>query len=164
MICPCDTPDGEGCGLDKNLAITAFVTTSSRKFRTDNLGVIEGNILKGNGYRVTVDGTVIGYTVNDKLVRRVRAMRRRGLIEKFVNIALIKRKNENYGEIMINTDSGRLVRPLLVIENGKLLLTENMLKKLSEGKINFNNLLEAGVIEFLDVNEEDNSFIALKAS
>lgn len=93
MICPCDTPDGEGCGLDKNLALTAFVTTSARKLKTDNLGVIEGNVLKGHGYRVTVDGTVIGYTINDKLVRKIRLMRRKGLIEKFVNVALIKRKN-----------------------------------------------------------------------
>ena len=73
--------------------MTAFVTTSARKLKTDNLGVIEGNILRGYGYRVTVDGTVIGYTINDKLVRRIRLMRRRGLIEKFVNVALIKRKN-----------------------------------------------------------------------
>ena len=26
MVCPADTPEGESCGLDKNLALTAFVT------------------------------------------------------------------------------------------------------------------------------------------
>ena len=97
MICPCDTPDGQGCGLDKNLALTTCITTSSRNFKYGNLGIIEGNILQGKGYRVTVDGTVVGYTVNDKLVRRIRLMRRKGLIEKFVNVALIKRDQEKYG-------------------------------------------------------------------
>ncbi|TYG92122.1 hypothetical protein ES288_A11G005100v1 [Gossypium darwinii] len=27
MLCPCDTPEGEGCGLDKNLALMTHVTT-----------------------------------------------------------------------------------------------------------------------------------------
>ena len=27
MLCPCDTPEGEGCGLVKNLALMAHVTT-----------------------------------------------------------------------------------------------------------------------------------------
>lgn len=91
MICPCDTPDGEGCGLDKNLALTTCVTTSSRRFKYTNLGIIEGNILQGKGYKVIVDGSLVGYTTNTNLVRRIRLMRRKGLFEKFVNVALIKR-------------------------------------------------------------------------
>jgi DNA-directed RNA polymerase III subunit RPC2 len=27
MMCPCDTPEGEACGLVKNLALLAHVTT-----------------------------------------------------------------------------------------------------------------------------------------
>jgi len=44
-------------------------------------------------------------------------------VEKFVNVAMIKGKDEQYGEIMINTDSGRLVRPLLILDKGRILLT-----------------------------------------
>ena len=44
-----------------------------------------------------LDGTIVGYTFNDNLVDRIRLMRRRGLVEKFVNIAMIKGKNEEYG-------------------------------------------------------------------
>ena len=29
MVCPADTPEGESCGLDKNLALTAFVTSDA---------------------------------------------------------------------------------------------------------------------------------------
>ncbi len=63
---------------------------------------------------------------------------------------------------MINTDSGRLVRPLLIVENGKLLLTKEMVDDIKYNRVSFDDLLSLGVIEFLDVNEEDNAFIALK--
>lgn len=36
---------------------------------------------------------------------------------------MIKGKNEEFGEIIINTDSGRLVRPLLILDRGRILLT-----------------------------------------
>ena len=29
MVCPADTPEGESCGLDKNLALTAHVTSDA---------------------------------------------------------------------------------------------------------------------------------------
>lgn len=93
MICPCDTPDGEGCGLVKNLALTTCITTSCRSFKVKNLGIIEGNLSQGRGHRVILDGTLVGYTYNDQLVNRIRLLRRRGLIEKFVNVAMIKGKD-----------------------------------------------------------------------
>lgn len=79
-------------------------------------------------------------------------MRRKGLFEKFVNVSLIKRAKEEFGEIMINTDSGRLVRPLLVVENGKILLTDEMVEDFKNDKLSFDDLVHKGVIEFLDVN------------
>jgi hypothetical protein len=38
---------------------------------------------------------------------------------------------------MINMDSGRLVRPLLIVNNGKLLITIQMVEDLRLGKITF---------------------------
>lgn len=107
----------------KNLALTTCITTSCRQFRHHNLGIIDSSIAQGKGHRVLVDGTVVGYTHSDTLVNRVRLLRRKGLIEKFLNISMVKRKNEQYGEIIINTDSGRLVRPLLILDKGRILLT-----------------------------------------
>ncbi|MFS7925243.1 putative DNA-directed RNA polymerase [Helianthus anomalus] len=31
MLCPCDTPEGEACGLVKNLALMAHVTTDEEE-------------------------------------------------------------------------------------------------------------------------------------
>jgi hypothetical protein len=54
---------------------------------------------------------------------------------------------------MINTDSGRLVRPLFIVEKGKLLLTKEMVADIKFDRITFDDLLSMGVVEFLDVNE-----------
>lgn len=31
MLCPCDTPEGEACGLVKNLALMTHVTTDQEE-------------------------------------------------------------------------------------------------------------------------------------
>lgn len=31
MLCPCDTPEGEACGLVKNLALMTHVTTDDEE-------------------------------------------------------------------------------------------------------------------------------------
>ena len=78
----------------KNLALTTCITTSCRNFKWKNLGIIEGNISESRGHRVVLDGIIIGYTFNTKLVDRIRLLRRRGLVEKFVNVAMMKGKDE----------------------------------------------------------------------
>lgn len=153
MICPCDTPDGEGCGLIKNLALTTCVTTSSPPLKISSLGVQDYGIVGNKGHRVTINGSIIGYTLTTDIIRRIRLMRRRGLIDKYVNVALVKTHRDQYGEIMINMDAGRLVRPLLILDNGSLLLTDAMVADVRRGDIDFDGLLKRGVIEFLDVNE-----------
>lgn len=47
---------------------------------------------------------------------------------------------------MINTDSGRLVRPLLIVENGKVLITHEMVNDLKYDRVSFEDLLGMGVI------------------
>lgn len=47
---------------------------------------------------------------------------------------------------MINTDSGRLVRPLLIAEKGKILLTDEMVEGLKSNKLSFEDLISKGVI------------------
>lgn len=31
LVCPADTPDGESCGLTKNLSLMAHITTNNSK-------------------------------------------------------------------------------------------------------------------------------------
>lgn len=59
---------------------------------------------------------------------------------------MVKGQKEEHGEIMINTDSGRLVRPLLILEKGKILLTKEMVGEISSGGLSFDDLLSKGVV------------------
>ncbi len=45
------------------------------------------------------------------------------------------------------------MRPLLIVEDGKILLTDEMVEDLKNDILSFDDLVNKGVIEFLDVNE-----------
>ncbi|MDP3728691.1 MAG: DNA-directed RNA polymerase subunit B [bacterium] len=66
-----------------------------------------------------------------------------------------------FDEVSIFTATGRVRRPLIIVENGKALLTEEHLKKLTSNDMRWQDLLEQGVIEYLDANEEENTLVAL---
>lgn len=66
--------------------------------------------------------------------------------------------------VLIDADDGRLARPLIVVEDGKPLMKQAHIDKLRKKEINFLHLLKLGLMEYLDVNEEDNVMIATKAT
>jgi len=47
-------------------------------------------IVGNKGHRVTINGSIIGYTLTTDIIDRVRLMRRKGHIDRYVNIALVK--------------------------------------------------------------------------
>jgi len=69
--------------------------------------------------------------------------------------------DSEFDEISIHTATGRVRRPLIIVENGKPLLTEEHLKKLESGDMRWQDLIEQGIIEYLDANEEENTLVAL---
>jgi DNA-directed RNA polymerase subunit B' len=87
----------------------------------------------------------------------IRKKRRSGLISDQVNIAYYP----EFKEVRISTEHGRVRRPLIVIENGKPKLTQDIIGKLEKGKIEWSYLVEHGIIEYLDAEEEENSYIAI---
>ncbi|MFH1057016.1 MAG: DNA-directed RNA polymerase subunit B [Candidatus Micrarchaeota archaeon] len=108
---------------------------------------------------VFLDGKFVGFIDKGfKLVRELREMRRRGELDPEVNVAFYGKTNE----VFVNTDEGRVRRPLIVVKNGKGLLTEEHLEKIRKGELHWKQLVENGIIEFLDSEEEENCFIALK--
>jgi DNA-directed RNA polymerase subunit B' len=94
----------------------------------------------------------------EEFVKTIRQKRRHGLLPYELNIAWFK----DTGEIRINTDHGRVRRPLIIVEDGKPKLTTEIIQKLKEKKIDWMWLVEKGIIEYLDAEEEENAIIALR--
>ena len=87
----------------------------------------------------------------------MRYRRRSGEISNEMNITYYK----DYDEICIFTDSGRARRPLILVENGESKLSSDILKCVEYGKIKWDELFELGILEYLDAEEEENSYIAM---
>lgn len=108
---------------------------------------------------IFLDGRYIGSTNEpEKLVNDLRDKRRNGLISNQINIAY----HAQLDEIKILSDSGRVRRPLIIVENGKSKLNHEHVEKLRRGEIKWDDLIKTGVIEYMDAEEEENSYIALK--
>ncbi|MEM1988509.1 MAG: DNA-directed RNA polymerase subunit B [Candidatus Woesearchaeota archaeon] len=107
---------------------------------------------------VWLNGKFIG-TVDDPIqfVEDVKENRRKGILPAMLNISYLPEKDE----IIIETSKGRLVRPLIVVKNGKPLLTDLHIKKLQNGELKWDDLVNMGVIEYLDAGEEENAYIAM---
>ncbi|CAH0393363.1 unnamed protein product [Bemisia tabaci] len=168
MLCPSDTPEGEACGLVKNLALMTHITTESEEgplaqiahnIGVESISLISGDeVYKPGVFIVFLNGNLLGITVNhERLVNILRMLRRCGRISEFVSLYVHHRHHCVY----ISCDGGRLCRPYIIVEDGRPLVTSEHLNELDQGIRRFQDFLNDGLIEFLDVNEENNSMIAL---
>ncbi|MGB2674800.1 MAG: DNA-directed RNA polymerase subunit B, partial [Methanoregula sp.] len=108
--------------------------------------------------RVFVDGALIGLVDDPKtLVDNIRSMRRQGAISSEVNVSF---KDFN-GDVVLLTDRGRARRPLIVLKDGKSLISDEDIKKLAKGEVDFSHFVQRGLIEFVDAEEEEDLFIAM---
>lgn len=111
-----------------------------------------------NKARVFLNGELIGTHDNPRsLTQELRKKRRTGEIKKQVNIIYY----EDTNEIIMNSDQGRARRPAIIVENGKHLITAEQIERLKKNEITFDSLVAAGMVEYLDAEEEENAFIAI---
>ncbi len=165
-LCPAETPEGSSIGLRKHLALLSEITPGLNKSSTEVLvKSVKAELERSTqrevpkAYDVYFNGDFLGRTFSPKKVTEsIRKKRRAGLINDQLNIV----NYEEFGEIRINTDTGRARRPLLIVENGKEKLSDEVIKKLKSGEIDTAHLMRHGIMEYLDAEEEENSFIALK--
>ncbi len=107
--------------------------------------------------KIYINGRLIGFHESaEELTKKTIESRRQGNIPKQVNVAWHKDTNEVY----INTDAGRVQRPVIVVKNGKSLYTPEIKKKVEEGKMVFDEVVQQGIVEFLDSEEEENTLVA----
>jgi DNA-directed RNA polymerase subunit B len=170
-ICPSETPEGSNCGLVKNLALSAIISVNVPSEdvieKLYDLGVTyvsdAKDELKKEGTRVFVDGRLIGYFKDgQKLVDSLRDLRRNFKIHPHVGIFLYQSSFEGSTKrLYVNCNAGRVLRPLIVIKDNKILLTQELIDKVSKKFLSWTDLLHMGIIELVDANEEENSYIAI---
>jgi len=107
---------------------------------------------------VFMDGRVIGFVDSpDKFIENIRKKRREGQINPHISVAY----DTVFNEVNINTDSGRLQRPLIIVENGKSKLKQEHIDKIKTGEFSWNDLIRNGIIEYMDAEEEDYALVSL---
>lgn len=161
-FCPIETPEGTEIGLRKNLAILAKVSTRAVKLNEDKfLKKLEeqGLSKEGLGEReVFFNGKFIGSINNPKeFVTKLREQRRDGNLPLQMSI----KDDVNFQMVVISVEPGRVLRPLIIVENGAPKLTNQHLIQLEQGQLSWNDLVEKGIIEYLDAAEEENALVSL---
>ena len=168
MLCPSDTPEGEACGLVKNLALMTHITTDDEEapvkrlvfvLGAQDIAVINGQDLYERGaYIIFVNGTPMALTrLPKQFLNDFRKLRRMGRVSEFVSIFI----NHHHRAVHVATDEGRICRPLIVVEKSRSKVTKRFLKVLRKGTLNFDDFLARGLVEYLDVNEENDANIAM---
>ena len=190
FVCPCETPEGHDVGITNHMASLAKSSQrwspvvisemlESRLFQIDSIDLPENpcanylDLCDGHSERenekrmrpaknkfeisfVLVNGLFVGFTNEPEILcRDLRQWRKNHVFPRDVSIAFTK----ELGLVEIECDSGRLIRPLFNLER----LMRFSLEEMSRTNFFvFDNLLEKGLVEYLDSNEIDkHAYIAV---
>ena len=173
FICPVETPEGAKVGLMKNFSLTTTVSINNEqhdKYIIDLIKPHMTDILNINytliptNVKVFLNGNWLGIT-NDpnKIIKIIDDAKRKNIINYMIT-AFIKVETL---ELIILSDGGRLMRPLLRVVNNKILLTKDMIKEFLSDDIksnikNWNHFLlkYPDVIEYVDTEKSEVIMIA----
>jgi DNA-directed RNA polymerase subunit B' len=108
---------------------------------------------------VYINSKFIG-TIEDAntFLQDIKDSRRKGDLVSDVNAS----HNVESDEIHVFSNEGRARRPLIVVKEGKSLLTEKHIEQLEKNEITWFDLVRQGVIEYIDAAEEENALVAFE--
>jgi DNA-directed RNA polymerase II subunit RPB2 len=170
FLCPAETPEGASVGVVKNLSYMSTITINSNS--TPLLDCVNLEIIKiedckdnlDNYVKVSINGAWIGVTDEpEKLYLSLKDKKYKGIINIYTSV-IFDYKN---CEIRVCNDGGRLIRPVLKVNNNKILYTPEIINKLEKQELCWNDLLIAcniddSIIEYIDPLEQSFSMIAMK--
>ncbi|KAF2430119.1 DNA-directed RNA polymerase [Tothia fuscella] len=188
LVCPAETPEGQACGLVKNLSLMCYVSVGSPGEPIQDYLTMRGMELleefepnnSPDATKIFVNGVWVGVHRNaTDLHTGLRDIRgKSGYISEEVSIIRDIRDRE----LRIFTDAGRVMRPLFVVDNnfkskqrGSLLLQREHIIQIQDDKeadtdgmteeelssLGWRGLVKKGVVEYLDAEEEESAMIIM---
>lgn len=194
LVCPAETPEGQACGLVKNLALMCYVAVGTTAepilnyLMSRRMEALEeyDPIKSPNATKIFVNGTWVGVTRDPaRLTEIILRLRRKQTISHEISILRDIRERE----IKIYSDSGRICRPLFVVQStghndrGSLVISKKHIEALEQDRlsmedtefmaeraeqaeadrdaIGWQRLLRDGCVEYLDAEEEETAMIVM---
>ena len=169
MVCPAETPEGQACGLVKNLSLMALVSVGSpsapileflEEWTMENLEEISPSVIP-DATKIFVNGVWVGVHRDPAdLVRTLRSLRRK--LDISIEVGVVH--DIRLQELRLYTDYGRCIRPLFVVEDQKLAIKKRNIEMLQEKEMTgytWNDLVANGFIEYVDTEEEETTMISM---
>lgn len=165
-----NTPEGSAIGLVKNMSVATNITISSNTSTVREIlnepdsSIVyfeNGNVeIFDDAVKVIVNGDVIGICNNPVyLYAKLKQAKRSGAVNVCTGVVW----NIHRNEIHVNTEGGRCIRPLFVVdEKTNRLKFWEFLENCDGKKYTWTDLVLNGVIEFIDVEETNFITIAVK--
>jgi DNA-directed RNA polymerase II subunit RPB2 len=187
FICPAETPEGGSIGVVKNISYLSHVTIHSNPaslhaYIDEYIERVE-TLTPSETYRqvkVFVNGIWVGITRDPlRLYREFKLKKWRGIINIYTSVVF----DYPNAEIRICNDAGRMMRPLLLVnqDTNDLYITRDMIQRVAAKEIGWDDLLTHiasecehsegghdaadnahGVIEYIDPDEQAFSMIAMR--
>ena len=171
FLCPAETPEGQSIGVVKNISYMAHITIPSNssalyEYAQPHIVPVE-DISPRELYgkvKVFINGTWIGIAKSPiEFYKKTLQKKYQGIINIYTSIIF----NYNTLEIRICNDGGRLTRPVLRVRDNKVMITKDIIKRLVDKEITWNDLLTScklpeSVIEYIDPEEQNYTMIAMK--
>ena len=189
-VCPAETPEGQACGLVKNLALMSMVTNSCDTKPLRDY-ILEKDVepledweprLNPGATKVFLNGVWFAVILNHPkhLIEHFRSLRRNGTLDPQFSLVWDIRDKE----FKISGDAGRVIRPLFIVETdpssekrGQLVLNKTHIQHLDDTAANkaaelpeeewpeppytWTDLLKDGVVEYLDAEEEETAMLIM---
>lgn len=185
-ICGITSADtGVKVGMSKQLSVSADISAAASSEVLKHLVMEDEQLIhmselipdmtrisKQNLHKVFINGDWIGCVEDFELfLRKYRQKRRSGEIHYLTTVSHHITSNE----VQFWVDSGRLVRPLLIVSNNigepgythskfkqTIGFTKEHVKQIKAGKIDIDDLVREGIVEYLSPEEQENAYIAFE--
>ena len=170
--CPAETPEGQSIGVVKNISYLTHITIPTNS--SSLYEYVKPYILSVdkatphqlfNKVKVFVNGAWLGVTDTPmELYKEMKEKKYKGIINIYTSIIF----DFKLLEIRICNDGGRLTRPVLKVRNNKAIINKDIIEKLTNKEISWNDLLtnckiDESVIEYIDPDEQNLAMIAMKS-